>query len=495
MTRAATGWLERHGRKPFFLFIHYFDPHFAYNPPEPFMSEYADAPYAGEIAYADYCLGSLIDKLKTMGLYNSSTIVITSDHGEGLDEHSESTHSFFIYQATMHVPLIIKTPGGRKDARINGAVSLIDVLPTILGLQDLDVPPHVQGLDLSPYVIGRREAEIERFVYGESLIPTMFDCLPLRGIVSQRWQYIASMEPELYDLVSDPGQKLNLADQQPDQVEELEGRIREMLGVQSQQQPWDNRQPPDEQSRARLLSLGYIGGTIGDITGTGPGMNDPKNFIAIYQDLGRVESLIAEGLFAEARRLCEEMLKENPEIYRTHVLLGRAADEMGHGDESIVHYARALELMESSTLNLDPSFRESNYEMAQLRDLLGRMLFKRGDFAEARVQFLKGCDDHPDDVRFPTNLGGTLVSMAAQTGSLEKRMKLIADAKKYLHRALSIGPENADIHNSLGAAYAMNGEWRMAEKHLVRAIEIDPDKTEAITNLRNVRANILGKRK
>ncbi len=111
-SRVAEQWLAEHQDEPFFLFLHYYDPHDAYRPPEPFAATFKDNLYAGEIAYVDHCINQVIEKLKKLGLYDSTLIIITSDHGEGLDEHFEKTHGYFNYHSTMRVPLIIKVPGG-----------------------------------------------------------------------------------------------------------------------------------------------------------------------------------------------------------------------------------------------------------------------------------------------------------------------------------------------------------------------------------------------
>ncbi|MHC4215388.1 MAG: sulfatase, partial [Planctomycetota bacterium] len=176
LTDHAISWLQKHHNENFFLFLHYYDPHFPYEPPEPFGSKFIGNPYAGEVAYTDHCIGQVIKKLKELDLYDSTLLVITSDHGEALGEHSEGTHGYFVYQSTLKVPLIFKVPGRRKAVRITDDVSLIDIVPTICGLMEIPVPTWVQGRDLSRYFSKKSYSAPERYLYCESFIPTKYDC-------------------------------------------------------------------------------------------------------------------------------------------------------------------------------------------------------------------------------------------------------------------------------------------------------------------------------
>ncbi|MFC1783415.1 sulfatase, partial [Planctomycetota bacterium] len=203
-SQLAGDFLTRHQNEPFFLFLHYFDPHDAYEPPEPFASRYADDLYSGEIAYTDHCIGQVIDQLKDLELYDSTLIIIVGDHGEALGEHGETTHGYYIYQSTIHVPFIIRAPGIDQPKEVEQTVSLVDVAPTILGYLDIPAPAHMQGEDLSAYSRKRNQVDSDREVYTESLIPTKFGCNPFLGVVNDRWSYIYTNHTELYDLQQDP---------------------------------------------------------------------------------------------------------------------------------------------------------------------------------------------------------------------------------------------------------------------------------------------------
>jgi len=165
VTRIGNAWLAERSSTPFFLFLHYFDPHDPYTPPEPFASRFKNSPYAGEIAYTDQAVGEVIDKLKDLDLYDSSIIIIVSDHGESLGEHGESTHGYFVYHSTTKVPLIIKLPGRREAKRVDEIVSLVDIVPTVLSRLGLPLPEKLQGEDLSPHLLGDVTDRTPRQIY------------------------------------------------------------------------------------------------------------------------------------------------------------------------------------------------------------------------------------------------------------------------------------------------------------------------------------------
>ena len=151
----AIAWLEQHRAEPFFLFVHYFDPHQLYKPPEPFASRYASDPYADGIAYTDSHVGRVVGALERLGLYDSTLLVITADHGQALGAHGEETHGFFVYQGTIRVPLIVRAPDGARGITVDEPVSLVDIVPTVPGLKDTPAPAGLEGHDLSDLVLGR----------------------------------------------------------------------------------------------------------------------------------------------------------------------------------------------------------------------------------------------------------------------------------------------------------------------------------------------------
>ena len=204
------------GRRPFFVWLHLYDPHSDYNPPEPFHSRYAGRLYDGEVAYADSQLARLFQRLRAAGLYDRALIALLSDHGESLGEHGEDEHGFFVYNSTLHVPMIVKLPRGEAPPRTVAApVATIDLAPTLLELLRLRDPisRQFQGTSLASLVVGKG-APAARPVYSESYYPRdSFGWAPLRTLATRRLRYIEAPRAEIYDLTADAEETRNLYDQ------------------------------------------------------------------------------------------------------------------------------------------------------------------------------------------------------------------------------------------------------------------------------------------
>ncbi len=258
--RVAGEWLDAHKREPFFLFVHFYDPHDPYEPPEPFASQWRDDPYAGEVAFVDRCVGQVLDKLRALGLYDDTLIVLTGDHGEMLGEHGELNHGFFIYEGALRVPLIMRPPGGLPaPRRVALPVSLIDIMPTILAQAGAAVPPGVQGLDLSPWLAGRGGDGGPRTLYAETVTPTRYyGASSLLGVIDNGWKYIETSRPELYDLRADPGEKVNLLQRDPARADALSQALVKMLAA-GGRAPASKPASLDTEARERLEALGYLG--------------------------------------------------------------------------------------------------------------------------------------------------------------------------------------------------------------------------------------------
>src|ERR1700682_2029277 len=201
----ALDWLAKNSQKKFFLWMHLYDPHFPYHPPEPYSREYAAQPYDGEIAFADEQVGRLLRFLKEKGIYRNTVIVLCGDHGESLGEHGEKTHGFFIYNATMHVPLIIRLPENRLPENaaaraVADPASLVDLMPTVLGAIGLEIPSQVQGRRLLSELRADRtdQANRARVLYGETFMPRIhFNWSELRGSENTKYHFIDAPRPEL----------------------------------------------------------------------------------------------------------------------------------------------------------------------------------------------------------------------------------------------------------------------------------------------------------
>src|SRR5580704_3913793 len=210
----AGSWFAQHPRDaqsaaPRFMWVHLFDPHDPYEPPPPFSEKYAKHLYDGEIAYADSQLGHFIDTLKKAGVYQKSIIIIVGDHGEGLGEHGEDTHGLFLYDSTLHVPLIVKLPGANHHGGvIDKLVRTTDILPTVLSLTNTSAPPELNGTSLVPLI--NSETDAPRELLGETDYPLRWGWAPIKALREQNAKLIEAPKPEFYDLQSDPHELKNL---------------------------------------------------------------------------------------------------------------------------------------------------------------------------------------------------------------------------------------------------------------------------------------------
>lgn len=220
---AALAWLRgRPKGSRFFLWVHLFDPHTPYDPPAPFDTEYGDT-YQGEVAYTDQQVGRLLEGLEDLGVRENTLIILTSDHGEGLGEHGELTHGFFVYQSTVHVPLLMRLPGRIPAGnRISAPVNLVDVLPTVLDLTGSQHPEGLEGRSLLQAVtLGQEPAARDQYL--ETYLPYFqMRWAGSRALRDGRWKFIEAPTPELYDLQNDPGERRNLAAQDPERSAALQ---------------------------------------------------------------------------------------------------------------------------------------------------------------------------------------------------------------------------------------------------------------------------------
>jgi arylsulfatase A-like enzyme len=304
VTAAALDWLERPHRRPFFLWLHYFDPHEPINPPEPHQSRFTEA-YDAEVAFADEQLGRFLDALRRHGELDSTIVIITADHGEGLTDHDEPTHSLLIFDSTMHVPLIIRPPGGRPSSRIAPIASIVDIAPTLLDMLGIEIPAEVQGRSLVP-VMGGGADWPDRFVYMESLVARL-QCGwgELRGLRSGTEKLIHGPKPRYYRVDTDPQEIYDLASQQPQRMAELTSELDRALEHWRGPETAAVTAPLDDSALAKLQALGYIAGSVAAPVGldrslaTDAALDDPHDMQRLFnlfsialEDLRRGEHLV-----------------------------------------------------------------------------------------------------------------------------------------------------------------------------------------------------------
>ena len=318
VTRLAGQWFEEHQAERSFLFVHYYDPHFPYlwheNTPfkYPFLFQSYNDRYDSEIAYTDRWLGVLIDGLKQLGLYDSTLIIVVGDHGESLQDHREGAHGFFIYHSSIHVPLIIKLPGFSTGMSVNEVVSIIDIVPTVCQLLGIDPPAQVEGQDL--FANTRRDND--RALYCESLTPTTYNGASLTGLVSDRYKYIRTARPELYDMYEDPRETENVIGEHPAMAAAFEDLLLRMIRGRPDY-PAESRIPLDEETRQRLATLGYIGGVIETDYEITAAKEDPKDIIEFYENWQKMYLWIAAKQYSLARDHVLDVITERPHFCDT----------------------------------------------------------------------------------------------------------------------------------------------------------------------------------
>lgn len=278
---AAIAWLLGREQDPFFLWVHLYDTHRPYRLPSGYEAAHADQ-YSAAIAYEDGEISRLLQFLGGRGVLDDTLVVVAADHGESLGDHGEDTHGIFVYQPVLHVPLIMHGPGV-KPMRIASVVRLADVVPTIAGLFDLELPPDLDGISLAPLLRWARETQT-REVYAESLYPLRFGWGALRSLRADRYKLIDAPRPELYDLLLDPRERHDIIESRPEVARAMQTRLRELeLDETTAQQPDGS---VSKEVEARLASLGYASGERPAVEPADT-LPDPKDHIHTFNDLGR----------------------------------------------------------------------------------------------------------------------------------------------------------------------------------------------------------------
>jgi arylsulfatase A-like enzyme/cytochrome c-type biogenesis protein CcmH/NrfG len=488
---ATLEWLASHSQKQFFLWMHLYDPHFPYNPPEPYSREYSSHPYDGEIAFADEQVGRLLRFLKEKGLYKNTIIVLCGDHGESLGEHGEKTHGFFIYNSTMHVPLIVHLPGGASGREISEPVSLVDLMPTILSAAGIDIPPQVQGrsllnaIRLTPSEHGAQvDEKTARALYGESFLPRIhFDWSELRASENAKYHFIDAPRPELYDLTSDPGETHNIFNDKKAVSAEMRSKLVSMVRDYSAGKEMAEKTGLDPALMERLKALGYAGFSGGnDPTISSRDLPDPKDRIVTYELISDAISDSQHGHFQESIDKLKDVVKTEPNSVPAHYLqgldyyrmkmFGESVDELQKTVQLSPDYALAffnLGMAQAHAGQMDPAIATlrralqldpTNFEAAFN---LGVAFIQKQQLQSASDAFRQSIAINPEFSRGHRALGETLI--------YENKLE---EAIAELRRAVELAPNDAQMHDSLAKALATNGLTAEAEEETRRARQLTP---------------------
>ena len=334
---AAERWLDTNGSSRFLLFLHLYEPHTPYTPPERYARL---APYDGEVAYTDELVGTFVASLKRRGLYEDALIVLTSDHGEGLGDHGEQEHGLFLYRETIQVPLVVKLPGRRgAGRRVSTPVQHVDLLPTILTLAGGSVPAGLPGRVLAPSFEGG--ALPEQGLYAEALYPRYhFGWSELYSLTDAQFRFIRAPRDELYDVERDPGERRNLAGERSSTAGAMRRALERLLaGV-----PVDAPSAVSEEARERLQALGYVGSQTATAAGAGADtLPDPKDKVAVLERYRAALELVRSGHTPAAVRAFEGIAAENPGMADVWDELGGLLLREGRLAEAVEAYKREVQ--------------------------------------------------------------------------------------------------------------------------------------------------------
>jgi arylsulfatase A-like enzyme/Flp pilus assembly protein TadD len=445
----ALDWLGKNYHSKFFLWMHLYDPHYPYRPPSPFSEQYQGRLYDGEIAFADAQVGRLIAFLKAEDLYRNTLIVLSGDHGESLGEHGEKTHGFFLYNATLHVPVIIHLP--KDSARlVNDLVSLADLMPTILAALKLDIPTQVQGRSLLPLMTPRRD-EDSRGLYAETFLPRLhFNWSELRSVETENYQFIDAPKPELYDLSKDPGETLNLYAEKTAVADELRVRLSKLVRQYSADQELAQKTGLDPALMERLKSLGYAGFSGGgNSTTAASSLPDPKDRIQVYELVSDAIADSQHGNYASSVQKLTTALKTEENSVPVHYLLGLNYYRMRDFPKAVDELQRVLQL-------------SPDYALAVFQ--LGLALARTDDFDQA-IKMLKRA----------LELDGTNFSAAYNLGAAYARKQMAPEAVAAFRDTIRIAPDYAPGHRALGELLLYQGQVDQSLTELHQAAALDPN--------------------
>ena len=463
-TEHAISWIDKNKDNPFFLFLHYYDPHAPYDPPEPFKSKIVH-PYFAEIAYTDHCIGQVIDRLKTLGLYESTLIVVTADHGEMFGEHDEQTHGYFIYNGNIKVPLIIKVPGIHEATTIEDFAGTVDIVPTICSLLGIDIPEHVQGKDLSPYYRQNRPpSDTEPSLYSESMLPTKYGGNSLLGLITGGYKYIQTTRPELYDLINDPTESVNLLAGQSQRGRIMQDQLKQIL-EESVLEEIESSLELDTEAIKKLESLGYLAGdSIEEEFSFDQEKTDPKDLIEYHTDMSKIQGMIQHDEFDQAEEICLKLIAQNntetfPRLCRFMVSIAKKKNDY----EMATKFIREV-------IQLYPQDPSTYIEY-------GRALFELGKKTQAAEQLQIAYDLQPESVVNCFN-----IAKAFYDGSMPE------DAIAYCHKALEIDPDFVFARTSLADTLAKIGKFNLAVQHYYEVLKRDETNLEALNTLAWIQA-------
>ena len=440
----------------FFLWIHLYDPHFPYAAPNSRATNPVEA-YAEEIEFLDFQIGRLLRELTRLGKDKNTMIVVVGDHGESLGQHGELDHGFFNYDATVHVPLIIKCPDLVPEGkRIGDNVRTVDIAPTVLNLLSQSPLPLSHGSDLLPLITGTKTT-LNKGAYAESLESNfLLEYAGLRSITADGWKYIRAPKPELYDLVNDPGELTNLAKEKGEILAEMEQQITNLIS--------ESPGPPQSAANidkphtdlSQLESLGYTGGTattdqttISELERYNPSGKNPKDYTEIITSYNKSTQAKTLNNYAMAEELLRRVIEKQPDSAFLLAELASTMEKQGRTDEAIALYEEALAL---NPVNDTP-----------IRSSYCVLLMQTLRWEEAIAQVTPVVNKYPKNISSLHNMGMSLAAIGKYD-----------EAQSYFDRALKIDANSIRVLHARACAYVWEGKLKKAEQCLRKGLELAP---------------------
>lgn len=483
-TGRALDWFSRHGVEPFFVWVHYFDPHAPHQAPPPYDQKYTFN-YDGEIAFTDEQLGRLMLYLEQNDLDENTLVIVVGDHGESLGQHKELTHGFLVHNSTLHVPMLMAC-GKRLAGGVNVSrrVSQIDVMPTVLSLLGVEKTTELDGHDLTSPV------PTDRALYSDTLEGyVQFGMAPLIALFDGNYKYIHGPSPELYDLSADPFERNNVIDQHPQIASTLSDRIKGMVGDDVNASLFEApTEELDAETRAKLEALGYLREGTPQAGGT---VVDPKEIIELSHQFEQAVSVNVHRSEEESIELMRGLVEKYPNFAMGYRFLGDAYYQAGDYDDAEDAFLKCIELhptaMRPRSLIAQIAFDRGDYKTAEryYREALdvgpGRLALltglaatysKQGKLEDAVATLQLGFDQHPSDPEITEGMVGAMMRLGQQ-----EKLRLL------LQEALDKDPRLIAVRNVLAGLLANTGDRKGAVELLREGLEIYPDTPELIVNL------------
>jgi len=479
----ALAWYRAQAGHPRFLWVHVYDPHAPYDPPDTWKARFPDDLYLGEVAFTDSALAPLLDEVKAAR--PAPFLTVTGDHGEARGEHGELTHGLFAYEATLHIPMVLWCPDLIAAGRDSANARHVDYVPTVLDVLGIEKPPELHGRSL---LADRRGESVPGDSYFESLSAALNrGWAPLRGLILGGDKFVDLPVPELYDLGKDPGEAHNLAaaSSLPDAVRRLRKRLTEIPAGSLE------RASIDSEEAAKLRSLGYLTGSAEARKSYGP-EDDPKNLIEVDRDLHRVVELFQLQRSAEAIPIAKKLVSQHPNMRAGYLQLGYLLQQHGDPDGALRVYEQAVSrglggenvdrkrgllLSEhgrpAEAVKVLSPYKDS--EDLETLNALGIALTDAGRPEEGLALFDRALALQPRNALADLNAGIAYLKL----GRLEQ-------ARQKLETALSISRRSPRALNALGVVYSRLGQPAKAVEAWAQCVRVDPTQYDALYNLGRV---------